>query len=151
MKIALFNSNSFIGRCIKWQSRGKFSHAAIISNFGEIYESREFVGVRKMPTLHAALGGAHDRVELFNVDLTPQQTVSVIRFCESHLGKPYDYLSVLRFITRHKEDRASRAKWFCSEFVFDAFKSAGVELFRDTHGWEVSPDLLRRSPLVKPE
>lgn len=149
MKIVLFKSKGIIGTLIRWQSRGQFSHAALLAETGEVFESREFIGVRKLPSLRDAIQKG-DVVEVFDIpSMTYAQKMHVIRFCESHLGKKYDYVSVLRFVSRRKESRASRSKWFCSELVFDALKDAGVLLFAETHGWEVSPDLLRRSPLVK--
>jgi len=147
VKIALFKSRSLIGRLIRWQTRGEFSHAALVTESGAVYESREFIGVRKMPSLASATPKC-DKAVLFTVDIDAETEARVARFCESHLGEPYDYLSVARFISRRKEAASSRSKWFCSELVFDALKYAGVELFRETSGWEVSPDLLKRSPLV---
>jgi hypothetical protein len=72
-------------------------------------------------------------------------------FAHQHIGKPYDYLSVARFISRRSESIHSKEKWFCSEFVFAAFQAAGLNLLRDTEAWEVSPGLLSKSPLLKAE
>jgi hypothetical protein len=121
--------------CVKWWRAGSFMACA----------SR--MGIMREP------GTA---VDLFSVSvpdgpMSQDQTSRLREFAHQHIGKPYDYLSVARFISRRSESIHSKEKWFCSEFVFAAFQAAGLNLLRDTEAWEVSPGLLSKSPLLHPE
>jgi len=147
MRIALFRSKSFISRAIRWQTRGDFSHAAIVSDGGTLWEAKEFVGVHRLDHFMDAVDPG-ETFEMFRVETTPHQTRMMIDWLNAQCGHKYDYRAVLRFLTR--EPVEEDGDWFCSELAFEAFYQAGVELFRDTRGWQVCPDMLKRSTLVKP-
>lgn len=169
--VALHRGSSWIGKLIEWQTRSHYSHAALVfagpgeelehtadrnrpARLCEVVESREFHGVR---ITDGIVREPHTAVDLFSVPLlTTDQTSRLREFAHQHIGKPYDYLSVARFISRRSESIHSKEKWFCSEFVFAAFQAAGLGpsrtgLLRDTEAWEVSPGLLSKSPLLHPE
>lgn len=143
--IGLHRGTGVIGKLIRWQTRGEYSHASFILPDGLFVEAREFIGVRALPRLQVARG---ETVDLFTVHATEAQVVAVAAFAREQLGKPYDYTMVARFVSRRQAARTSSGKWFCSELVFAALQQAGINLLRDTEAWEVSPGLLARSPLL---
>lgn len=147
MKIALFKGNGLVSRLIRWQTRSDYSHAAVIGPSGEVYESREFKGVRKLRTLAEAAGVA--KVDVFEVQTVPEQDLRILAYLDLQVGKGYDYWSILRFVSRrNKENRWSRSRLFCSEYVFLAFAEAGIALLSRVESSQVSPALLSMSPLL---
>ena len=145
MRVLLFRGTGIISRLILWQTRGKYSHAAIFHN-GELWEAREFKGVQKLKGLELKPG---ETVDHYDVRATKEQAHKILSFLEKQLNKKYDYRMVARFITRQQESRKTTGKWFCSELVFAAFQKAGISLLERTEPWEVSPKLLCRSPKMK--
>ena len=143
MIICLHRGSGFIGSLIKWQTRGKYSHASILITPKEIVESREFKGVRMVDIYEK------DKIDFFHVQANPSQQEKILKFLESISTKKYDYRQVFRFITRMREAKGTQDKYFCSELVFDSLQQAGIDLFINTEGWEVSPHLISRSPILK--
>lgn len=146
MIIALHRGKSLVGRLIRWQSRGPYSHAAIVLHDGEVYESREFIGVHSLPHTPVVKG---ERVDFYEVFTTPVQDDIIVSFLKSQLGKQYDYLAIARFITREAMPHWDKKKWFCSELVFYAFQQAGINLLDRIEPWAVSPNQLSTSPLLR--
>lgn len=145
MRIALFKGKSLISSLIKWQSRSAYSHAAIVDDFGHVWESREGKGVQWMESVSASDACP---VDLFYVATTPEQDAQILSFLKAQEGKPYDWTMVLRFISRRQASREQAGKWFCSELVFAAFQAAGVQLLQRVEPWAVSPGLLALSPML---
>jgi len=56
VKIALYRGNSFIGKAIRWQTRGIYSHASIVLPEGDVIEAKEFCGVRRIRGIAADKG-----------------------------------------------------------------------------------------------
>jgi uncharacterized protein YycO len=142
--VRLYKGQGMISSLIKWQTRGEYSHAAIIAG-GVLYEAKEFKGTRK----RMAVDDEKAIYDDFLVETTKEQRDILIGFLEKQMGKDYDYSMVIRFLTRQQEQRASTGKWFCSEIIFASLRKAGVTLFNMTEPWEVSPDDLKRSILMK--
>lgn len=139
--ILLFRGTGFIGAAIRAQTRSAYAHAAILLPDGTIIEALQFHGVRRRTFEEHEFADA----DLFDVPaLSGDDWLDVYQFANDQVGKSYDYLGVLRFISRAPS--AMRAKWFCSELVFSSIKSAGVDLLERTEPWEVSPGLLSRAP-----
>ncbi len=150
MQIALHKGSGWISRLIQWQTRSPYSHASILTGFGDVFEAREFQGVLKTARRNWRLP-AGESVDIFGVEINGnrrQRERQIIRFLHRQLDKPYDYRMVLRFISRRSQDRRTVGKWFCSELVYAAFQKAGINLLARTEPWEVSPGLLARSPLL---
>ena len=122
---------------IRWQTWGKYSHVAIEIG-GWVYEAVPIKGVRKLP---AAKYNWKD-VDVFTAD--GYNEPSVWAFLESQLGKPYDYLGVLRFLPRWKEGVFSD-RWFCSEL----FHVAVPGLLERIPAVKVSPTALSYSPRLR--
>ena len=146
--ILLYKGKSLTSRLIKWQSRGEYSHAAIL--FGDkVYESREFSGVSCRDI--EAIDAAADCYVLseHGVYLLPGGQSE--RWLQEQCGKKYDYAMVLDFVLRRRkqESRRSSNKWFCSELAFMFFdEKLGIKLL-NTDACMVSPHLLSLSPLIK--
>lgn len=163
--VAMHRGVSGIGKAIQWQTRSVYSHAALVFEaadvrfhmpdfwpregrevpvFGRVViESREFKGVWARGLNHGR--DWSEGIDLFQVEVTPEEWLRVFGFARGQIGKGYDYLMVLRFVSRRQESRRSSGKWFCSELVFAAFQKAGIDLLARTEPWEVSPGMLSRS------
>jgi uncharacterized protein YycO len=149
LKVALYDSRtSVISGLIRWETRSKYNHAAIVLRDGTLIESVEGAGVHHLPSLSAAT--PPDRVDLFNVaGLSDVQAGLVEAFLLKQVGMPYDWPDLTGFITRTftQEDRGA---WFCSELVFAAIEAGGITLLRDIPPFQVSPGTLSLSPLLLP-
>jgi uncharacterized protein YycO len=153
LRIALFASKvSPISKLIEWETRSKYSHAAIVQSDGSVIESVEGVGVHRLSRLPDVT--PPDRIDLFEVRgpygaLTDGQIGHVEAFLGQQLGLPYDWPDLLGFITRDGNNEA-RGAWFCSELVFAAIEAGGVTLLRDIPPFQVSPGTLSLSPYLIP-
>jgi uncharacterized protein YycO len=132
-----------VSRMIRWQQRTDVSHISIIDNDDSLIEALEFNGVVQQRTLHDARN--EQRVDVLEVYVTPEQRDAALAWAKGQLGKRYDYLSILRFVTRRK-NREDNGKWFCSEFAFVAAEKAGVSLLQRILPAEVSPGHFVLSP-----
>jgi len=142
--LLLFRGRGLLSALIRWQTRGKYSHAAIQMRDGRIVESWPGVGVRaKTITDWEGI----DRFDIPTMDDT--QWDHAIAFMLSRVGKKYDMWAIIRFISRKNMPKNNR--WFCSEIVFSALQSAGVELLQRIESWAVSPWMLGISPLITPD
>lgn len=144
LQVAIFRGIGMISALIRWQTRSPYSHAAVMFDDGEIIESWPGKGVQLLPALKRGTDG----IEFFDVPVSTGQKQAITTWLLAQLGRKYDYVGVLRFVSRRKATDGPR--WFCSELVFEAFRQAGVDLLARTQAWEVSPGLLARSPLLLP-
>lgn len=145
MQLNLHRGRGFISSLIKWQTRSVYSHVSITLDDGRVVEAREFKGVRVLPKLQPSKG---ERIDSFHIELSERQKEEIEHFLLSQVGKGYDYISILRFITRDHVPHWSKTKWFCSELAFEAFRTAGIELLCRIEAWAVSPGLLALSPVL---
>jgi uncharacterized protein YycO len=141
LHIALFRGRGVISTAIRWQTRSRFSHAALLDADGSIIEAWQGKGVRRH-----RLEDWQD-IDIFRIEASRLETERALSYAADQIGCGYDYLSVLRFVSRRHAPENSR--WFCSELVFAACCHAGINLLRDTQPWEVSPGMLARSPLLQ--
>lgn len=143
IEVGLYKSKALVSRLIRWQTRGEYSHAAL-----HFYGDTAIEAWHKGGVQIGAVGQLHDKgtkIDIFHINKFFLEDVTQV-FAEAQVGKGYDFRMVARFLTRQSEARGSDAVWFCSELVFEALLKGGCELFKNTKGWEVSPDLLKRSP-----
>ena len=82
--------------------------------------------------------------DIYELDLTPEQEAVVRAYAEKQIGKPYDWIGDAHFVTRQDYENQPDDKWFCSELVFESIGQV-LWLFARTRGWQVAPDLLKRS------
>ncbi len=124
--IALYRGSGLLSRVIRWQTRSEYSHAAWVRADGSVIEAWGFYGVRHVATPWS-IHREKESVDLWAVDgITRTQTRLVENFLVSQLGQSYDWLSVLRFVSRQPAPDDER--WFCSELVAEALRKAGLPL-----------------------
>ncbi len=141
--VLLFRGKGIISALIRWQTRGEYSHAALLLPDGRIVESWQGDGVRiKTLTDWKNIDRLHIPV------MSDSQWADAIAFALAEVGRGYDYWAIIRFISRRR--MPENDKWFCSELVFAALAHVGVKLFERIEPWAVSPGLLAISPMLSP-
>lgn len=145
-RLLLFSDPGPLALAIRWQTRSKYSHAAILLPDGKsVVESYPGVGVRTR--LLAAEDWA--KITPFRVDgFTPAHWEETIRFATARIGAGYDWVGVIRFLTR--KPATVNGRYFCSELAFEAISRAGKQLLR-AEPCDVSPAMLALSPFVLPD
>lgn len=146
MKILLFRGKGVMPWLIRLQTRSRWSHVAIVVN-GTLYEAWQFAGVRKMPYAEHEKKHGTAGIDIFKLNV-PCDVAAVQAYLESRVGKGYDWVGVLRFVTRRRVLKNDRD--FCSELGFAGIQAGGVSLFARTEPWEVSPGWFGRSTLLSP-
>jgi uncharacterized protein YycO len=146
LRVALFSGGDPIAWVVRWQSRAKYSHAAFLLPCGQrVIESYPGAGVR----IRHLSRKDWANIDLFEVEgLTLDLSRQVLAFCERERGKPYDWRSVLRFVSR--TPARENGKWFCSELVFAALGHVGLDLLARIEAHNVSPGMLGLSHALKP-
>lgn len=141
LKVALFTGGDPIAKLVRWQTRSPYSHAALLLPCGQrVIESYPGPGVR-IRHLDAA---DIEKMHTFNIEgLTPDLSRQALAFCERERGKPYDWRSVLRFISR--TPARENGRWFCSELVYAALAHVGIHLLARIEPHNVSPGMLTLS------
>ena len=165
IQIAAYQGTSFVSRLIRWQTRSCYSHIAVrftediwvnrgggresLINAGAVIEAWKG-GVRLVPTLSASHtpGTRVDLLEFVN-PLTYAEEQAVAAFLLSQVGKGYDYLAIIRFLTREPMNYWNKKKWFCSELTFESSLTAGRDLLARIPAWKVPPAWVPMSPLLK--
>jgi uncharacterized protein YycO len=145
MRFVLSRSGNVISKGIRWWSRGKWSHARLLFDDGVIIEA-VWPRVRKVVFNPTEDQGNY---QIFEVQTTRQQHADILSYAQLQIGKRYDLIGDLHFVTRQDYASQPDTKWFCSDLVFESFREGGIDLFWDTRGWEVWPDLLKRSMLAR--
>jgi uncharacterized protein YycO len=145
--VLLYRGTSIISKLIRWQTRGKVSHAALLTPSGQIIESREGNGVQVID------GNSVDWsiIEAYGIiGMSEEGWAATYSGMLSEVGSGYDYWAVIRFISRSR--MPDNHKWFCSELLFDKVKKHGkVALLERIEASEVSPQAIRTSPLIYPK
>lgn len=145
-RIALFRGTGVVSRLIRWQTRSEYSHAALVlpDSLDRVVESREFAGVQ----LRTLTEHEMRAVDYYAVpSMTDDQYALVMDAARREIGKPYDYWSVARFLS--KRPARENGKWFCSEFVHKLLADGGVRLLNRIPSAEVPPCMISYSPLAK--
>jgi len=143
MKILLYKGKSIISKMIKFQTRSKYSHVAVMLEDGSAYEAWQKGGVRHIdsPFDGHKPGTEIDVYAIYGKYDEP----TVVEFLQQQLGAKYDYASVLRFVSRrHAGDNN---KFFCSELALMAFIEGGLSLLNADPS-EMSPRDVSISPLL---
>lgn len=141
--VLLFDSKGLFSTLIRWQTRGTVSHAAILLPDGSIIEAMQGRGVQII------WGGDVDwtRIRAFEVDgMSKARWLVAEKWATGHVGEGYDYLAILRFLTRRRVPPNNR--WFCSELVFEAAQVVGIDLLERIPSSQVTPFDLLTSPLL---
>lgn len=140
--VLLFKGRGVFSQLIRWQTRSQYSHSAVLIEKNTIIEA--WSGSN---TVREKLITDWRDIDVFYADCSLEQRKKIISFLRSKIGHKYDYSAVIRFIT--KSPTKNNERYFCSELVFEAFKSAGINLLERIDGSIVSPSLLSYSPKLK--
>lgn len=146
VKILLFRGGDCISWLVKAQTRSPYSHAALLAACGCcVIESYPFAGVRMRKLTAQDIA----RIDAFDVPgITQDQWQAARAFAYTQMGRPYDIISVLRFVD--KLPASENGKWFCSEIVHESFVQVGHPLLERINSAEVSPAMIAWSPRVTP-
>lgn len=141
LRVALFTGGDPIAKIVRWQTRSPFSHAALLLPCGtRVIESYPGPGVR----IRHLSREDWAKIDLFDVEgLTPDLSRQALAFAERERGKPYDWRSVLRFVTR--TPARVNGRWFCSELVYAALAHVNIHLLARIEAHNVSPGMLALS------
>ncbi|MDO4775824.1 MAG: hypothetical protein Q4A06_00060 [Cardiobacteriaceae bacterium] len=112
--IAFFKGHSpyLSDRLIRWITKSAYSHCEIAIAQGN--------GNYRCLSSHARDGGVREKFlhlapERWDIVPAPIGEKEALSFFEQEKGSGYDYAGVLRFVFPFL--RASKTRWFCSEFV----------------------------------
>lgn len=150
--IALYHGKGAVSTVIKWFTRSQISHVAWIDDeTGKVYEawSSPFPGkvmeVEEISTNHTA----GTVVDLYDVEgITYEQLLLMRDAAKSQIGKPYDWMGVLGFLTRPRKDPLWQLAWFCSEYVTWIFLKGLIRLFNGAEPWKVPPGWFENNPII---
>lgn len=137
-----YRGSGLAGTLTRWQTRSPYAHTAILFD-GVVWEAKIGKGVVKR-----MFGNLDLLADRFSIEVNEYQFGMGYAWLSEQLGKPYDLMMVLRFISRRQEAREAAGKWFCSELAFAFAVKMGVRLLERVEPWEVSPGLLTKSPLL---
>lgn len=137
---------------IRWQTDGSVAHAAILWPGMRVSEAVAS-GVRVR-----AFGADKEdpKAEIYELPNRPfADWIAAAQFAQNQVGKGYDFLGLIRFLTRgywgfhrFKHDRKFGEvpnRWFCSDYAFSTIEVAQIRLL-ETEYFKISPEQLRRSP-----
>lgn len=139
--VLLFRGRGFISALIRWQTWGPYSHCALLYPDGEtIIEAwHRPSGVRKKRLTD------WEGIDKYDIPLIDDWT-SIFAYAEERLGKPYDFISVARFVSRRKPLEGD-AREFCSELLFGAVATQ-IRLLARIEAANVCPNHISWSPYM---
>lgn len=140
-RVLLTRGTGVVSGLIRWQTRGRYAHAALLLPDGRVLESMQGAGVR---VIRPASLTPYDQFDV--VGFPPDGWRKAISFAFSKLGAGYDYWAVVRFVSRR--NMPENEKWFCSELVFRSVLAGGVRLLERIQAEEVGPSCLAYSPFL---
>ena len=157
--IAQYYGTSLISRIIKWRTYGAISHTSWVSpHTGMVVEAWMKGGVRR----NFDLNDNHTPgtvIDLYRVEgMTRDKHRSIEAFLCRQIGKKYAFRQILRFISRRADVLrelelwmlpSKLESWFCSELIFTALRTAGLNLLKASAN-RVSPTVLGYSSLMIP-
>lgn len=147
MKFACYQGIGKESIAIRWLTRSDYSHVALEMRNGDVIEAWTS-GVRLVKSLSQQhTPGTVVDVFSYGEPLSAAQEAKAENFLYDQLGKKYDFIGVLRFITRRPA--TDEGRWFCSELATEVAGAVGRPLFFNTKSWEVPPGWVPRSLALK--
>jgi hypothetical protein len=147
MKILAYRGKSIYSRFIKLKTRSNISHVALELSSGEVIEAKVIAGVvlvKNFSTTHKP----GTPVEVYEVPGVGAQEEAIMEaYARKQIGKKYDKRAILGFMFYKKQK--PNDKWMCSEITFQTFLEGGIALLKRVQAAHVSPDDVRRSPLLR--
>lgn len=156
--ILLYKGRSFMSRLIEWNTGSLYSHVSVVANarMNLAIESNtgSQSGVRALDLRKLQA----DEVDVYRVK--PGQAFKqeqVISYLVASLGSHYDYpgviwLGLLKLLRLKKQANKfqSEKDYFCSELVYEAFHSAGLDIVPQISEADItSPGDIARSPVLE--
>lgn len=146
MPVLLYRGRSPASLAIRWFTRGPYSHASFYDDASGFEYEAWLNGVTKTPGI-----GMHHLpqtvVDVFDITLSPDANRRLITCLESFLGRRYDPIGLVKFVTRTRQPDYSRAL-FCSEYIAAAFQLSGTPLLLRASPFVIHPTMLSYSPLL---
>ena len=146
--IGLYRGKSIPSRIVRIRTWSEYSHASWIRGNHSVIEAWWKGGVREK-THYSEDHTPGTLIHLFDIDLSHGEHQGLEEFFKAQLGKKYDWMGCLHFITRRPEYARDQDRWFCSELIFAAFEHIKKPLLLRIPAYKVSPGLLSYSPLLK--
>ena len=134
VKILQFQGVSLISRLIRFQTRSKYSHTALLTSDNTVIEAWHKGGVQEVASI-STLHTPGTIVDVFDFTWNVDEE-GIEEFARKQVGCSYDFLAILRFLSRRSY--TENKKWFCSELIASATEYAGYPLIR-LPSYEVSP------------
>jgi Permuted papain-like amidase enzyme, YaeF/YiiX, C92 family len=161
--LLFLSGNHWLSSLIRMRSKAAWSHVGIVIRVDEIQrlflaESIIEVGVRLIP-LSFVVKDYDGHKNPYNgrvgwaryKDLTQEQALKITEFCLDNLSKQYDRAEYWRVLWRTivgREKIFHDNKYSCAEYVYEAFKSAGIHLKYD-RGDFISPGGIWRNERIE--
>jgi uncharacterized protein YycO len=123
--ILLFRGKRLINKLIEFFTGSSYSHAALCLDEYHIAEA-DWMGIN---INH--INNNLDEFDVYRCNLTKEQKDKIIEYTKNHLSCKYEYTELFRYVLeKYLKIRLpdSKNKFICSEFVYDAFQHAGVQL-----------------------
>src|SRR5690348_13001087 len=98
MRLIFVKGRSLISRDIRWLTWGKYSHVALLFSDGTVIEA-VWPRVRQLP-LAAWKAQQDSPYDILKLDATAEEESLMRAFADKQVGKKYDILGDLKFITR---------------------------------------------------
>jgi len=148
VRIHFWRGTGIVGSLIRFFSWGEVAHVGMqIDSF--LFEAREFRGVVASPYPPSPKENRKPPCKTLILECSEEQKQQMLNWWHDRIGSPYDYLSVVRFVTRRKETEETKRKYFCSEAVSDACAFAELPLFERVDSSKIPPSWVYRSPKLK--
>jgi hypothetical protein len=160
--VLLYRGTGITSRLIKTISRSEYSHVGIAAWWNNRLMVLEAVGKGVVASaLSENLRRYHGSVEYFwcRERITDEDRLDMLDFAQLQLGKEYNFLEVgwsgfcaaLGVPVRNSDGSLKHAagKYFCSQYVSDIFRAAGVGLAIDFSSARTPPGAIAQSPLLK--
>lgn len=138
IKIAFYKGEGRIfDKLIRWWTKGKYSHCEIVFMDGLWYGADAW----NNEVRYAYFLPDPANWDMIEISLAPKEELLVRAWCDSKVGKGYDYLGlILSQVIFLGIDCANR--WFCSELCVEALQQAGR--LKDIKSHTIHPSLLAK-------
>lgn len=143
--IGQYEGVSFSSRLIKWFTWSKISHTSAV-----LYRKNEVIEAWGGGVVRRSISAGHKPgtvIHIYRIPCTVNQRNKFYNFMESQIGKRYDFLGILSYVTRTKLE--NKDKVVCSELVYTGLEHVGIKALQNIEAYQVSPGVLNLSPLLE--